>query len=145
MAKHKGEKVLTGSWAEVWIDGDKIFECNKVEMKITANREDVQIGMDVDSKVTGYKCEFNLGLNRVYSRYTDILTQWQKGHDKRVQIITKLADPDAVKKQIERYSFDNCWFNDIPIVSYEVSGKCTQEVSGGFTLSDMQILDKITV
>ena len=38
-------------------DGEKIFEFSKIELKVTANREDVQIGIDVDSKITGLKGE----------------------------------------------------------------------------------------
>lgn len=55
MAKIKGNKTLTGSWGEVWVNGEKIWELSKIEQKITANREDVQMGLDVDSKMTGLK------------------------------------------------------------------------------------------
>ncbi|MFI3231311.1 MAG: phage tail tube protein [bacterium] len=56
----RGNKTLSGTWGEVWVDGDKIFECSKIEQKITANHEDVQLGLDVDSKIVGLKCEFTL-------------------------------------------------------------------------------------
>ena len=46
----RGNKTLSGTWGELWIDGEKIFEFSKIELKVTANREDVQIGIDVDSK-----------------------------------------------------------------------------------------------
>ena len=49
----RGNKTLSGTWGELWIDGEKIFEFSKIELKVTANREDVQIGIDVDSKITG--------------------------------------------------------------------------------------------
>ena len=52
MSKIRGNKTLSGTWGEVWVDGEKIFELSKVELKITANREDVQLGLDVDSKMT---------------------------------------------------------------------------------------------
>ena len=61
----------------------------------------------------------------------------------RVQIISKLADPDAVNGQQERYSTDNCWFNDLPIVGYEMGAIIEQEFTGGFTPSDMVNLDRI--
>ena len=66
-----------------------------------------------------------------------------KGVDKRLQIITKLADPDAVGHQIERYSTSNCWVNDLPVVSYERGALVEMEASGGFTPSDMVNLDRI--
>ena len=53
----RGNKTLSGTWGELWIDGEKIFEFSKIELKVTANREEVQIGIDVDSKITGLKGE----------------------------------------------------------------------------------------
>ncbi len=140
----RGNKTLSGTWGEVWVDGDKIFECSKIEQKITANREDVQLGIDVDSKITGLKGEFTLGVKRVYTRYTDVLENWKKGIDQRIQIICKLQDPDASGEQMERYATENCWFNDLPLVSYEKGAVIEQEVTGGFTPSDMQVLDEIS-
>lgn len=43
----RGNKTLSGTWGELWIDGEKIFEFSKIELKVTANREDVQIGIDI--------------------------------------------------------------------------------------------------
>ncbi len=143
MGKIKGNKTLTGSWGEVWVNGEKIWELSKIEQKITANREDVQLGLDVDSKMTGMKGEFTLTVKKVYTRFWDIVEDMKKGLDTRVQIISKLADPDAVNAQEERYSTDNCWFNDLPIVNYEMGALIEQEFTGGFTPSDMVNLDRI--
>lgn len=41
----RGNKTLSGTWGELWIDGEKIFEFSKIELKVTANREDVQIAL----------------------------------------------------------------------------------------------------
>ncbi len=144
MSKLRGNKVLSGTWAEVWVNGDLIMELSKIEMKISANREDIQIDLDVDSKITGLKGEFTLGVKKVYSRYTDTFEAWKRGEDPRVQIISKLRDPDAVEKQQERYSTENCWFNELPLVNYEKGGIIEEEVSGGFTPSDMVNLDRIS-
>ena len=50
---------------------------------------------------------------------------------------------DAVGGQQERYSADNCWFNDLPRVNMEKGAVIEEEVSGGFTPSDLVNLDKI--
>lgn len=144
MEKIRGNKVLTGTWAEVWINGSKVFEISKIEAKVTANREDIQLDMDIDSKITGLKGEGSMSIKKVYSRYNEIFEAWTKGEDMRCQIITKLADPDAVGKQIERYSIDNVWYNELPLVNYEKGGIIEEEVAFGFTPSDMQSLDKIS-
>lgn len=143
MAKQKGNKTLTGTWGEVWVDGEKIWEFSKIEVKVTANREDVQLDLDVDSKITGLKGEFTLGVKKVYSRYAAVFENWKKGIDQRSQIITKLGDPDAVGGQQERYSIDNCWFSELPLVTMEKGAIIEEEVSGGFTPTDMVNLDKI--
>lgn len=142
--KVKGYQTLSGTWGELWVDGEKILEFSKVEAKVTANREDVQLGLDVDSKMTGLKGELSLVVKKVYSRYTTVFENWKKGIDQRSQLITKLADPGAVGGQQERYSIDNVWFNELPLVNMEKGGIIEEEVSGGFTPTDMINLDRIS-
>lgn len=69
--KVQGNQTLTGSWAEVWVNGDKIWELSKIEAKVIANREVVQLGYDVDSKMTGLKGELSMTIKKVYSRYLE--------------------------------------------------------------------------
>lgn len=140
----RGNQTLTGAWGEVWVDGDKIFELSKIELKVTANREDVQLGLDVDSKITGLKGEGSYTVKKVYTRAKAILESWAKGKDVRCQIIAKLADPDAVNGQIERWSVDNVWHNDLPVVNWEKGGPIEEEYTIGFTPSDLKNLDEIT-
>ena len=76
MAKRKqvrGNKTLSGSWGELWVNGEKIFEFSKISMKVTANREEVQLGIDVDSKITGLKGEGSYTVKKVYTRAKGIL------------------------------------------------------------------------
>lgn len=143
MARFRGYRVLSGSYGEVWMDGDLIAEVKKIECKITYEREDIQIGIDVDSKFKNQKGEWTVELNKVYSRFEPYRQQINAGKDVRFQIITKLKDPDATGGQTERYSIDNCWINEFPAVSYEVGTPVTMEISGGFTPSDMINLDKV--
>ena len=124
----RGNKTLSGTWGELWINGEKIFEFSKIEMKVTANREDVQLGIDVDSKITGLKGEGSYTVKKVYTRAKEILENWKKGMDVRAEVIAKLADPDAV---------------EIPVVNWEKGGIIEEEVSIGFTPSDLQNLDAV--
>ena len=139
----RGNKTLSGTWGELWIDGEKIFEFSKIELKVTANREDVQIGIDVDSKITGLKGEGSYTVKKVYTRAKAILESWKKGKDVRCQIIAKLKDPDAVNGQTERWSANNVWHNELPVVNWEKGGIVEEETSIGFTPSDLQHLDQI--
>ena len=144
MSKLRGNRTLAGTWGEIWVDGELIAELSKIEVKVSANREDVQLDIDVDSKMTGIKGEFTLTIKKAYTRYNQVLESWKKGVDLRSQIITKLADPDATNGQQERYSIDNCWYNDLPMVAYEKGGLIEEEATGGFTPSDMVNLDAIS-
>ena len=141
--KIRGNKTLSGTWGELWIDGEKIFEFSKIEMKVTANREDVQIGLDVDSKITGLKGEGSYTVKKVYTRAKAIVEKWQKGQDVRCSLIAKLQDPDAEGSQVERWACDNVWHNDLPVINWEKGGIIEEEVTIGFTPSDLQNLDAV--
>ena len=143
MADIRGNRTLAGTHGDLWIGGEKVFELKKIELKITANRSDIQLGIDVDSKVTGLKGELTIGIYKVYTRGYETLRSLAAGNDERMQLIANLADPDAVGKQEERYSVDNCWLNDLPLVGWEKGQPIEQEFTGGFTPSDMINLDRI--
>ena len=96
----RGNRTLTGSWGEVWVDGEKIFVLQKIEQKVEVNREDVQMGMNVDSKMTGLKGSGTLSIKKVYSRAKAVLEKLSAGQDVRCQIIAKLKDPDALDGHI---------------------------------------------
>mgnify|MGYP001031942578 FL=1 len=139
----RGNKTLSGTWGELWIDGEKIFEFSKIELKVTVNREDVQLGIDIDSKMTGLKGEGSYVVKKVYTRAKSALEKLKKGIDVRSEIIAKLEDPDAVGGQIERWSCDNVWHNEIPVVNWEKGGIIEEEQTIGFTPSDLQSLDAV--
>ena len=139
----RGNKVLSGTWGEIWVDGVPIIEFKKIEAKVSANREEVQMGIDIDSKMTGLKGEISITINKTYSNYNDVMKHYVQGKDVRSPVIAKLADPDAVDAQQERWSFDNVWWNDIPLFVAEKGALIEEELTGGFTPSDAVNLDTI--
>ena len=143
MAGLRGNKTLAGTWGEVWVDGEKVFVLQKIEQKVETNREDVQIGIDVDSKLTGMKGSGTLSIKKVYTRARAVLERLCAGEDLRCQIISKLKDPDAVNGQIERWSTDNVWWNTIPVINWETGTPIQEEWEFGFTPSDLKNLDGI--
>ncbi len=138
----RGDKALRGTFAEVYYNGLKIIGCNKISVKITANREDVQIGLDVDTAITGLKGEGTLTVNRFYSAFENVRKEICAGRDPRGTIITKLEDPNAVGGQIERYQINNVALNEFPI-EYEAGAVVKAEYPFGFTPSSMINLDEI--
>lgn len=141
--KPTGNKVLSGTWAQVWLDGELCYECKKIEAKVSVQREDVQMGLDIDSKMTGLKGEGSMTITKVYSRFEDVRKAYIAGKDIRSQIIAKLADPDTHGGQQERYSIENVWFNELPLIGWEKGAVVEEEAGFGFTPSDMQNLDRI--
>ena len=73
-----GNKTLSGTWGTLWIDGLPVMEFKKIEAKVSVNREDVQLGIDVDSKMTGLKGEISVTIAKVYDRYNTVLANYKK-------------------------------------------------------------------
>ncbi|MCM1121830.1 MAG: phage tail tube protein [Eubacterium sp.] len=137
-----GNRTLSGTWAEVWFNGFKILEVSKITAKVTVNREDVQLGLDVDTKVTGQKGEGTISIIKSFTRFEDVRQEIARGRDPRGTIIAKLKDPDATGGQTERYQIGNVALSEFGF-EYEKGSVVKQEVPFSFTPSDMIVLDEI--
>lgn len=145
MAKLQANRTLSGSFAEVWVDGARIAELSELTLKVKLQREKVQLGMDVDSKITGYSGEGTMTIKQVYTRFFEVLEQAKGGVDKRCTITTALKDPDAVDGMEERYSISNVAFTELPFVDYKMGGVNQQRLPFTFRPSDLQCLESIRV
>ena len=140
----KGNNQISGTWGQCWWDGTLIVEVKSFEAKVTANREEVQIGMSKDSKITSLSGEGTFTIKKVYSRgKKKILEAWNKGKDPRSTFVCKLKDPDTPKGQSERVTIDNVWFNELLLQQFEQGTPCEEEYSFGFTPSDASFVDEI--
>lgn len=137
-----GNKHLSGTYAEVTYNGIRIAEATKITVKTTANREDVQTGLSIDSKVTGLKGEGTLALLKTYSRFEDVRKEILQGKDPRGTIIAKLKDPDAEGGQTERWQIGNVALSEFGF-EWEKGAVVKQEFPFIFTPSDMINLDAI--
>ena len=142
MNEIRGNRVMSGTWAEMWYNGIKILEINKISVKVTVNREDVQLGLDVDTKITGQKGEGTISMIKVFTRFEDVRQEIARGHDPRGTIVTKLKDPDAAGGQTERYQIGNVALSEFGF-EYEMGAVVKQEVPFSFTPSDMINLDAV--
>lgn len=143
MVKLPGNKVLSGTWAELWFNGFKIGEMNKISVKVTVNREEVQLGIDVDTKVTGQKGEGTMSLIKAFTRFEDVRTAINEGKDPRGTIVSKLKDPDATGGQTERWQIGNVALSEFGF-EWEKGAVVKQEYPFSFTPSDMINLDAIS-
>lgn len=142
MAQIKGNRHLSGTWSQVWWNGFLIAETNKITVKVTVNREDVQTGIDVDTKVTGQKGEGTLSLIKTYTRFEDVRTEISKGKDPRGTIVTALKDPDATGGQTERWQIGNVALSEFGF-EWEKGAVVKKEYPFTFTPSDLINLDAI--
>lgn len=142
--KLTGKRFISGSWGELWWDGEKILEISKYEAKVVTEREDVNQGgtLDIDSKLVGLKGEGSFTVKKVYSRTVKkLIESWTKGIDPRSKLITKLDDPDSFGT--ERVVLNNVWFSDGSIMNFESKKLVEEEFKFGFTPSDVEFQELI--
>ena len=126
--KYRGRNVVSGSWGELWWDGEKLAILNKFELKTTPERVDIPgEGLDIDSKIVAVKAEGSFSVKKL---------------DPRSELIGKLDDPDAFGA--ERVSVRNVWFNEISIMSFEKKKEVDEEYKFGCTASDIVYEESIT-
>ena len=143
MADLQANRTLSGSFAEVWVDGARIAELSELTLTVKVQREKVQLGMDVDSKITGCSGSGTMKLKQVYTRFYEVLDEARRGVDKRCTITTALKDPDAADGAEERYSVDNVAFTELPFMNYKMGEVNQQKLPFTFRPSDLQCLDRI--
>ncbi|MCI2056274.1 MAG: phage tail tube protein [Oscillibacter sp.] len=145
MAELQANRTLSGSFAEVWVDGARIAELSELTLTVKLQRENVQLGMDVDSKITGYSGSGTMTVKQVYTRFYEVLEQAKRGVDKRCTITTALKDPDAQDGGEERYSIGNVAFTELPFIGYKMGAVNQQKLPFTFRPSDLQCLERIEV
>jgi hypothetical protein len=142
---YRGRRRWNGSHGKVWWDNELLFEIEKFECKVTANREDVIIGNSVDSKIVSLKGEGTITIKSVVNRnISAYLEAWKSGQDPRATFVGLIDDPDAVAGQKERSSIDNVWFNELAIMNFEKGKVVEKEFPFGFTPEDASFMETIS-
>ncbi len=139
-----GNRVISGTWGEVWLNGEHVGECFGMQAKMAMTKEAVNLcgQMAEDSKVVSVKCTGSLKLHKVNSRMAIAIgDKTKKGHDPRFTVISKLSDPDAYGS--ERIILKNVSFDDLTLADWETAKKGSIEAP--FTFTDFSFLDKIGV
>ena len=145
MAQLQANRTLSGSFASVWVDGALIAELESITVKVKLQRERVQLGMDVDSKITCYSGEGTMKLKQVYTRFYEVLDEARRGVDKRCTITTALKDPDSVDGQEERYAIAGVAFTELPFINYKIGEVNGQSLPFTFRPRELKSLDAIGV
>ena len=135
-------RVVSGTWGEVWLDDDKVSECYGLQAKASFNKEDIALcgQMASDKKVTSIDCTGSLRLHKVTSRMAQAIGEHiRNGRDVRFTIVSKLKDPDAYGA--ERVVLRNVSFDDLTLADWEA--KSVGKVECPFTFTDYEFLDVI--
>ena len=138
------KQVISGTWGEVWLDGDKVSECYGLQAKVSFNKEDIALcgQMASDKKVTSIECTGSLRMHKVTSRMALAIGEnIRNGKDVRFTIVSKLKDPDAYGA--ERVVLSNVSFDDLTLADWEA--KSVGKVECPFTFTDYEFLDEIGV
>lgn len=136
------KRVISGTWGEVWLDGEYVSECYGCKLMAKFNKEKIARcgSMVQDNKITSVECTGNVKLHKTSSRMARLIgDRIKNGRDIRFTLISKLDDPDAYGA--ERVSITGVSFDDLTIADWE-AGK-TGTVESAFTYSDYSFLDKI--
>ena len=150
---YRGRRRIAGNYGRVYVQSDTdgamttdasgttfdlIFEIKAFEAKITAEREDVWIGISKDSKVVGYSGEGEITIVQVFDRgYSTWVEAAQKGHDIRFTLIGDLSDPDQLGHSSDRIKIANVWINELEIMKFEKGGIVEKTIPFGFTPQDV--------
>ena len=120
-------RVVSGTWGEVWVNNEKWAELSAAQAKYTYNKSPVNIcgAMAEDAKVTSVKGTGSITVAKVFTRNISQADVLLDGHDVRATIVMKLADPDAYGA--ERVALYNVSFDDETIMDYQSgqAGKTT--------------------
>ena len=140
----QANRVMSGTWGEVWLNGEYVSECYGLQAKASFNKEDVPIcrQMATDKKITSISCTGSLKLYKANSRMAIAIgDNIKKGKDIRFTVISKLDDPDAYGA--ERIVLRNVSFDDLTLADWEVAKNGTVEAP--FTYTDYEFIDKVGV
>lgn len=136
-----GNRVMSGTWGQVWVDGELWAELNGFQAKYAYNKETVHLCGDMveDSKVTSVKGTGSISVHKVYTRNITRSDSLVKGIDVRATIVAQLDDPDAFGA--ERVALYDVSFDDETIMDFTAgsAGKTTHP----FTFRRREWLDVV--
>lgn len=136
------ERIMNGTFGEVWLDGDLVSECYGLEARVEIEKEDVPVcgKLGTDTKMMGYKGTGSLKLHKVNSRMMIKLSAKIKaGENPRLQVLSALKDPAAFGS--ERILVKDACFDDLTLANWEAKAK--GEVDCAFTFTDWEPLDTV--
>lgn len=126
-------RVMSGTWGQVWVDGELWMELDGAQAKYSYNKEEIAMcgNMVVGSKINNVKGTGSLSVHKVYTRNHTRSDAILEGNDIRATIVMKLDDPDAFGA--ERVALYDVSFDDETIMDFTAgkAGKHTYPFTFG--------------
>ncbi len=137
------KRAISGTFGQVWLDGEKVAECKGAQAKISKNKEKVYLcgQMFADHKVMSLEGTGSLTLYKVDSGLIQKQTDIQDGVDRRFTVISALKDPDSYGA--ERVALYNVSFDDLTLADWQRAA--VGEITAPFTFTRFELLDQIDV
>lgn len=139
------DRVLNGSYGELWIDGVKMAEVYGLDAQIEVLKAEVPMcgtSSGVGKKFTGWNGTGSLRFNKVSSTFSKKQAEAVRSGTPLVStIISKLADPSVEKYGSERVELIGCQFDTISLSQWEAGQLVQQEMP--FTFEDFKFLSAI--
>lgn len=142
MKRHSPEKVINGTFGELWADDYYCSEATGLNAKVTFEKGEVnQAGtLSKGYKIIGVDGKGTIKLNKVTSYFQiKISGAIKQGKTPQCTIISKLDDPDAYGA--ERVKITGVIFDELTLADWEA--KKLGEESIPFTFADWEFLDVI--
>ena len=142
MGAVRSNKAFSGTWSTLWVDDVEIAALKSFQLKLNYNKQDVnQCGsMFQDKKVLSVNGTGSITVVKVDSFFIEkFAKKIIDGHDYRVSITIKIADPDA--NGIEMISVDNVSFDEITLA--DVAAGNLSENTFPFTFASEPILHSL--
>ena len=135
------KEVLTGSNAKVFLDGEELGTWSNLEVTVTINYEDVQIGFDLDRKAVSWQGEVTLNWQATNSMTVELFNKLKANKDVRFVIEAEITSDATGETQSE--TINGVTFDSLPLSAWAKGELVTNELSGRFIPSASQFTQLI--
>jgi hypothetical protein len=142
IAKIEAKRVISGTFGELWLDGDYVAEITGTQAKVNFKKEPIQSCGDMweRQKIVGMNGTGSFKMNKVFSRMAIKLRPLlENGQTVTFTAISKLHDPDSFG--CERLILKEVMFDDVTLADWAAGTPGKLECP--FTFAGCQPLDEI--
>ena len=133
-------EVRSGTWGQVWLDGEQVSEAYGCVIKVNKTKDDVARcrTLIAGKKMTGVSITGTVRIYNATSRMIKLEAEALKqGRDLRHTIISNLDDPDNPNNQ--RIAVKGVSFDDLTLADWQAAQ--LGQIEAPFTAEDYEILD----